>query len=240
MVEEEHGAERLNMNEMKLRRYLRKHSKKRISLTLTDNGKSIMTASYPSEDMVNLTLHGMFLDAPFTVLRALARFVKKPDLKKQKDLSKLFHSNGLNITKKTKLKKYARLKHQGKCFNLKDIYDKINQRYFKNRVKAFITWGNENSKKRRYSISYGSYNWDSRIIRIHKTLDRYSIPKFFIEYIVYHEMLHVDIGLKRDGRGKRKAHSKEFQEREKEFLHYQKAVMWEKKNLWRFINAKRH
>lgn len=231
---------RLAVNEKRLRRYLKKYSARKVSLTLTDNKKAIIKASHSEGGIVNLTLNGMFLDAPSSVLRALARFLKKPDTKRKRNVSKLFHESGLNITKKVKHKKSALLRHQGKYFNLKDIYDKINRRYFKNKVKAFITWGGEDSKKRRYSISFGSYNWDSRIIRIHKALDRCSVPQYFIEYIIYHEMLHVYIGLKRDGRGRRKAHNKEFREKEKDFFHFDKAVKWEKKNLWRFINAKRN
>jgi predicted metal-dependent hydrolase len=199
-----------------------------------------MKASYVEGGTINLKLHAMFLDAPVSVLRALARFLKNPDKSKQKNLSKLFHENGLDIVQKTKLKKSALLKHQGKYFNLKDIYDKINRTYFKNRVRAFITWGNGFSKKRSYSINFGSYNWDSRIIRVHKALDRCSVPRYFIEYIIYHEMLHVYIGLKRDGNGRRKAHNSEFKQREKDFLHYKKAVEWEKKNLWRFLDGKRN
>lgn len=234
------GIRRLDVNEAALRRYLKKHTEKKVSLTLTDDKKAIMKASYSEKGRVNLTLHGMFLDAPSNVLRALARFLKKPDPKMKKNVSKLFFKSGLDITKKAKLKKPALLKHQGKCFNLKDIYDKINQKYFKSKVKAFITWGNEDSRKRSCSINFGSYNWDSRIIRVHKALDRYPVPRYFIEYIIYHEMLHVDIGLKRDGNGKRRAHNRDFKKREKDFLHYKKAVEWEKKNLWRFINEKKH
>ncbi len=234
------GIWRLAVNTSKLQRYLKKHSERKVSLTLTNNKKAIMKTSYSESGMINLTLNGMFLDAPSSVLRALAGFLRKPDTKKKRNISKLFHESGLNIVKKAKHKKFALLRHQGKYFNLKDIYDKINQRYFQNRVRAFITWGNEDSKKRKYSISFGSYNWDSKIIRIHKALDRYSTPKYFIEYIIYHEMLHVYIGLKKDGKGGRKAHNKEFRERERDFLHYEKAIKWEKKNLWRFINEKKH
>lgn len=232
------AGEAVNTN--KLQRYLKKYSDRKVSLTLTDNKKALMKASYSKGGKVNLTLNGMFLDAPSSVLRALARYLKKPDRKKKRDVSKLFYESGLNIIRKAKHKKSALLRHQGEYFNLKDIYDKINGRYFQNRVKAYITWGNEDSKKRKYSISFGSYNWDSRIIRIHKALDRSSVPKYFMEYIVYHEMLHVSIGLKKDGKGKRKAHNKEFREREKDFLHYEKAVEWEKRNLWRFINDKKN
>lgn len=231
---------RVDVNEAALRRYLRKHAEKKVFLTLTDDKKAIMKASYSEKDRVNLTLHGMFLDAPSNVLRALARFLKKPDPKMKRNVARLFFKSGLDITKKAKHKKPALLTHQGKCFNLKDIYDKINQKYFKNRVKAFITWGSEDSRRRSCSINFGSYNWDSRIIRVHKALDRYFIPRYFIEYIIYHEMLHAHIGMKRDGKGRSRAHNREFKKREKDFLHYKRAVEWEKKNLGRFINEKEY
>ncbi len=199
-----------------------------------------MKAIYAEGGTIHLKLHAMFLDAPVNVLKALARFLRKPDEKKKKILYKLFQENDLDIVPKTKLKRSALLRHQGKYFNLKDIYDKINRAYFKKRVRAFITWGNGYSKRGRYSINFGSYNWDSRIIRVHKALDQRFVPRYFIEYIIYHEMLHVDIGLKKDANGGRKAHNREFKHREKDFLHYKKAVEWEKKNFERFLDGKRN
>ena len=49
-----------------------------------------------------------------------------------------------------------------------------------------------------------------------------------MEFLVYHEMLHADIGIKNKN-NRRIVHSGEFKKREKEFKQYEKAVGWERK-----------
>ncbi len=55
----------------------------------------------------------------------------------------------------------------------------------------------------------GSYSVEDRLIRIHRSLDREFVPRFFVAWIVFHEMLHQvhDIRVKN---GRREFHSKEF------------------------------
>ena len=40
------------------------------------------------------------------------------------------------------------------------------------------------------SIRLGVYDHQTREIRIHPALDRPEVPRFFVEFIVFHEMLH--------------------------------------------------
>ena len=42
----------------------------------------------------------------------------------------------------------------------------------------------------RRSIKLGSYSATERLIRVHPALDRPWVPRYFVSYIVYHEMLH--------------------------------------------------
>jgi hypothetical protein len=60
-------------------------------------------------------------------------------------------------------------------------------------------------------------------------LDSRRVPAFYVEFIVYHEMLHavVESTVKN---GRRRIHAREFQEREKLFEHYEKACAWEKEH----------
>ena len=56
---------------------------------------------------------------------------------------------------------------------------------------AAITWGARTGRpKRRNSIKMGSYSVEDRLIRIHRSLDRVFVPRFFVAWIVFHEMLH--------------------------------------------------
>ena len=68
----------------------------------------------------------------------------------------------------------------------------------------------------------GSYSVEDRLIRIHRSLDRAFVPRFFVAWIVFHEMLHQvhDIRVKN---GRREFHSKEFLADEAQFEHYDEA-----------------
>ena len=76
----------------------------------------------------------------------------------------------------------------------------------------------------------GSYSVEERLIRIHRALDRAFVPAFFVEWIVFHEMLHQvhDIKVKN---GRREFHSRAFLADEARFEHYHEARAWERRHL---------
>src|SRR3712207_8543596 len=60
--------------------------------------------------------------------------------------------------------------------------------------------------KKRNTIKLGSYSAIERLIRIHPTLDAEWVPRYFVSYIVYHELLHhVVPALRSSGRTDRKS-----------------------------------
>jgi predicted metal-dependent hydrolase len=111
------------------------------------------------------------------------------------------------------------------------MYDELNERYFGNKIEAAITWGPRTGRpRRRNSIKMGSYSVEDRLIRIHRSLDRAFVPRYFVEWIVFHEMLHQvhDIKVKN---GRREFHSKAFMADEAQFHRYEEARAWERKHL---------
>ncbi|HEY0251572.1 MAG TPA: hypothetical protein VGC41_08595, partial [Kofleriaceae bacterium] len=71
----------------------------------------------------------------------------------------------------------------GEIHDLRAIYDELNARYFGNKIDALITWGQKNGRpKCRNSIKMGSYAVEDRLIRIHRSLDRAFVPRFFIAW----------------------------------------------------------
>ena len=66
-------------------------------------------------------------------------------------------------------------------------------------------------------------------------LDREFVPRWYIEYVVYHEMLHAFVPDKYDAAGRRVIHHEGFVKRERKFRHYQAAIQWEQENLGRFL-----
>ena len=116
----------------------------------------------------------------------------------------------------------------GKHYNLTDIFNSLNSEYFNNSLSVLITWG---KRSPRYAVkrrTLGNYQKKTNIIRINPILDSRKVPRYVIEFIVYHEMLHavIDTVLKN---GRRRIHSKEFKSRERKYRNYHKAIEWENK-----------
>ena len=76
----------------------------------------------------------------------------------------------------------------------------------------------------------GSYSVEDRLIRIHPSLDRPDVPRYFVEWIVFHEMLHQVFDIPKVN-GRRRFHTPEFLERESQFEHYERARRWERRHL---------
>ena len=81
----------------------------------------------------------------------------------------------------------------------------------------------------------GSYSVEERLIRIHPALDRRFVPRYFLDWIVYHEMLHQVHDIPVIG-GRRQFHTPEFMAQESNYEHYERARDWERRNLDRILN----
>src|SRR5205823_2555535 len=108
----------------------------------------------------------------------------------------------------------------------------------------------KDAKRARATIKLGSYTANERLIRVHPALDRAWVPRYFVAYIVYHEMLHHVIPARsRDAQGRRVGaaggaaagrrdlHPLEFREREKAFRHYERALRWEGQHIARLLRS---
>ncbi|HZI95254.1 MAG TPA: SprT-like domain-containing protein [Patescibacteria group bacterium] len=225
------------MVDVELRRRLERHTGKPISLTVTDNRTSMVYVSPGNLGLVKVRVHHMFLDAPQDVVAALGQFVRRPTPECHRALNTHIRSNAHRIGGRPRHKAAINLSHRGFQYDLKEIYERMNSRYFGGRLRVAITWGKSNAKNRRYSIDFGSYDASRRIIRINPSLDRPFVPRFFVDYIVYHEMLHAAIGIRELANGRRALHSPRFRQEERQFRFYRSALRWENANLWRFLRA---
>lgn len=126
--------------------------------------------------------------------------------------------------------------HEGRFFDLREIFDRINRRFFNNALRNYtICWGRRRRKAPVRYFVFGTIREDERIIRIHPLLDAEFVPAWFIEYVVYHEMLHAVVPEETFSTGRRKVHTDEFYRREKQFPNYARARRWESENLSRLL-----
>jgi hypothetical protein len=220
-----------------IRRRLSRLTGKTVVLTITDNRWTVVSVSPGPAGVVKVRLHHMFLLAQADVLRALAQFIRRPTVGCRARLNAFARRNRHLIGGPPRARAHLNLTHRGFHFNLAETYDRLNARYFDRRLKVPITWGRSRGRWRRRSIDFGCFDPEARIIRINPALDRPWVPRVFLDYIVYHEMLHAWLGIRALSNGRRDVHSDRFREEERQFRFYQWALRWERGNLWRFLRA---
>lgn len=134
------------------------------------------------------------------------------------------------------VQRHLDLEVEGRFFDLRQIFNKINARYFKNRLKNYrIVWGRKRKKRPLTCVTFGTIQEETRIIRINPRLDAAFVPRWFVEYVVYHEMLHAFVPEENLSNGRRKVHTETFYRKERQFFFYRRARKWESENLARFL-----
>jgi predicted SprT family Zn-dependent metalloprotease len=118
----------------------------------------------------------------------------------------------------------------GRYHDLSAILTELRARYCLRCPDVEITWGRRSSPGRHRSIRFGVYQADKHRIRIHPVLDQPFVPRYFVEFIVYHELLHHLIPAVRVN-GRYQIHSVEFRTCERAFPHYTEAIAWRRQHL---------
>lgn len=126
----------------------------------------------------------------------------------------------------------------GSTYDLSAIYDRIKADHFSPSYDAGISWAPARPSSFR-SITFGTYNLNRHHIRINPLLDHPDVPLYFLEFVVYHEMLHAVCPFQYDRRGRCRVHTAEFKAKEKRFPHYEAAKEWEETSL-RFFRRQHH
>lgn len=199
-----------------------------VRLAVTDN-RSTMVSFRRATSALQLRLHHMFLDAPAPVVRAIADYAGRGRRSAGSVLDEFIRVQQPRI-RKFRDSRSGALVARGRAYDLQELFEVLNDRYFQGGIQADIGWGRFGARRRRKSIRLGVYDHQTREIRIHPALDRPEVPRYFVEFIVFHEMLHQLFPSANDV-GRRIHHPRAFRDREKAFPHYDAAIAWEKQNL---------
>lgn len=110
---------------------------------------------------------------------------------------------------------------QGSVYDLDRMFSKLNRRYFDSSLeKSALTW----SQRKTRSI-LGHHDRVYETITISKSLDSTQVPEWFVEYILYHEMLHIKHAARMIN-GRRYYHTAAFRLDEHRFARYEDAQRW--------------
>jgi hypothetical protein len=107
---------------------------------------------------------------------------------------------------------------QGDIFNLDELFDHLNFRYFFGLMpKPAIGWSLRVSRG-----ILGHYDPSHHTIVLSKRLDQHDVPQMVVEYVMFHEMLHIKYPTEHRS-GRRCVHTAEFKAAEKQFEMYKEA-----------------
>ncbi len=107
---------------------------------------------------------------------------------------------------------------RGFFFNLQEIFDDLNRRFFKGEIHVqLLGWSAVRSR-----TVLGHYDSAHSSITISRWLDSARTPRYLVEYVVFHEMLHAVYPVGRNGH-RRVVHSAEFRAAERKFPLYEQA-----------------
>ncbi|PRQ09700.1 SprT-like domain-containing protein [Enhygromyxa salina] len=206
----------------------------RARVVITDNLRTMMSVKR-GHGVYTFRLHHMFVDAPPLLLRAVVAYAEQQDPEASEQLRNFIDANEDVIRQRGGPRPFT-VDVEGRYHNLQTIFDTLNADYFGGAIKARITWGPRTNRKRgRASIKLGSYTVEDELIRVHPVLDAADVPRHYLAWVVYHEMLHEvhDMPIV-DGR--RVYHTRAFRQAEAKFDQYAEAVLWERQNLDKLLN----
>jgi hypothetical protein len=101
---------------------------------------------------------------------------------------------------------------QGKHYNLETIFEELNLRFFGGLMaRPMLGWSRTASR-----TTLGHYDPSHNAIVISKLLDSAKVEKTAVEYVLYHEMLHLRFPVEAQG-SRRSVHSHEFHQAERDY-----------------------
>ena len=189
---------------------------------------SLNTTIRLREGQIFVNLSDLLEGAPESVIHAiahilLAKLYKKPIDAAQNLRYKRFASS-VAVTRQTELIRGARgnkrfFGPEGRFYHLEEVFDSLNLRFFGGLLgRPQLTWSEQTAKR-----ALGHYDSAHNMIVVSRVFDRPSSPRYAIEYLLYHEMLHLRHPVRRRGL-RRSVHSREFKAEEALFPQLKEAL----------------
>ena len=194
---------------------------------------SLNTTIRLREGQIHVSLSDLLEGAPESVVRAiahilLAKLYKKPINASHNLRYKRFASSAA-VIRQTELVRHARGSKrftgpEGRYYHLDEVFDTLNTRFFSGLLgRPELTWSEHIAKR-----SLGHYDAAHNTIVVSRVFDRPSSPRYAIEYLLYHEMLHLKHPVRMRGT-RRCVHSREFKAEEARFPQLAEALAFIKR-----------
>ena len=179
------------------------------------------------EDAVHVRFSDLLMRAPLAVLQGGAALL----------LSRVYHRKApaslvapyleyarsrrtrerMNRMRRTRVRPNV-MSPQGRHFDLDKMFDELNAAYFSGQLqRPRIGWS-----ARSWRRQLGCYDPGPNQILLNRRMDRAGVPRCAVEYVLFHEMLHVKHPTRRSSCGL-VSHSRAFRQEEKRFPEFARA-----------------
>ena len=107
---------------------------------------------------------------------------------------------------------------QGEFYNLAEVFDRLNREFFDGLLGCpQLGWSRRVSRG-----MLGHFDPAHNAIVISRIFDRAAVPQLAVDYVMFHEMLHLQHPVEHSG-ARRRVHTREFREAERKFPHRREA-----------------
>ncbi len=188
---------------------------------------SLNTTIRLREGAIKVSLSDLLEGAPEPVLRAiahilLAKLYRKPIEATHSGRYRRFTSSEAMMRQTERIRQSRGKKKistaQGETYDLDEVFESLNTRFFHGLLgRPMLTWSEHNAKR-----LLGHYDAAHNTIMVSKVFDRKNTPRYAVEYLMYHEMLHLKHPVKVKA-GRRCVHSRDFKAEENLFPELEKA-----------------
>jgi predicted metal-dependent hydrolase len=186
------------------------------------------------ENRLKVRVSDIFADAPLEIYRSLAVILLAKLYRKKIDDS--YHRTYRSFILTENIQERARVARTDRCrlmrtrgsrgryIDLEEMFDRLNETYFGRTLqKPRLSWS---AKKAHYVL--GRFDSTQSTIFISRIFDSAEIPLYVVEYVMFHEMLH----MKHHSEVRHSrliVHTRDFKIEEKQFSQYKEAKSWLKR-----------
>jgi len=164
---------------------------------------------------IDIVAQESFILAPDQVLMALLGIGLNPSSAPYRQILREYASSNQSQTIRESLE-YLSIPpgsfSVGKNYDLAESYLRVNQKYFSGKLeKPHLVWNNRLTRRK-----FGHYQEDINTVMVSISLDDPRVPEYVIDYVMYHELLHFQLGANLIN-DRRYTHTPEFKRKEQEF-----------------------
>lgn len=179
------------------------------------------------EGLLTVKITDVLEGSPAPILEALAHILlsklyRRPTPRLYSDryrryLNRKEMRRSLHLVRQARGRKLASAP-KGTHYDLEEIFEDLNGRYFF----GLMARPNLGWSLRRSRTTLGHYDPSHNAIILSRLLDSEDVPRLAVEYVMFHEMLHLRFPVDHS-RARRCVHTPEFKQAEKQFPRYQEA-----------------